>query len=78
MLDNRPHEGVVHARVLVSELVPEGHDSSSPCDCIKELRGNSGKRRSRLSDDDELALDRGADEAVALIRAEIETVDREG
>jgi hypothetical protein len=63
----------------VSQLVAEVHDPPPRTrDCIESRGSETGERRDRLADDDELPLDGRTYEAVALVRCEIQAVNRDG
>ena len=56
-LDNRPDDFIIHRRVLVRQLIAEVDDSSRMGNGVESFRCDTGERRYRFADDDELTFD---------------------
>lgn len=71
-LRNRSDEGVVYRRVLVSQLIAEIDDPPRMRNGVEGIRCRARERRDGFAHDDELMLDRGANEPVGLVRSDIQ------
>ena len=73
---DRPDQGVVDGRIFVGQLISKIDDPASVGDRREGFGRDTGESSHSLANDNELALNGGANEPTPLVRCEIQVSDR--